>query len=170
MSNNQSNLGGPGLIAPKDASKKGSGTEITLWEAPSGGYVRGSIVQGVKTSITEVDADAWNGPTGSNMNAGIPTASDDAVLAVVTGDGPYLNGHSAPVQVDGDTYALVSFTTATHVEGTALYVHDGEAYLTNNAADEDAGRKCAILRQTVVAANATPRLVRVIFQGLPPFL
>ena len=170
MSNNQSNLGWPGLIAPKDASKKGSGTEITLWEAPAGGYVRGSVVQGVKTSITEVAADAWNAPNGSNMNAGITTASDDAVLAVVTGDGPYLNGSSAPVQVDGDTYARVSFTAGTYTEGWALYADEDHDYLIEDTAVATIGRKCAILRQTVVVASTTTLLVRVIFQGLPPFL
>lgn len=175
MSNHQANLGGPGLLSPQDGTRKGSGTPVKVWQVPTGGFVRGSIVQGIKgamSSIDGVDNNQFNGPTGVNMNVGIPTDSDDAVLGVITDEGPFLAGHEARVHVSGMVRVKLEVTNTTaYTEGQALYAIDGEDFLTANASRAGGvGRKCGMLLQAFTASANEEKVVLALFQGLPPYL
>lgn len=180
MTNNQTNLGGPGILAPTDHLAEGKGVAVTLYQEPSGGYQRGSVAQIMKaslaTAIEAVQTNDFNGPDGLNANAGSVTDEDDAVAVVVNQSGAFLAGSSAKCVVTGRMLVRVYVESGTaYNEGQPVYLVDGEDYVTTNATltGETIGRKCGILAESIAADARTagaPSLMTVLFNGLPPYL
>lgn len=185
MTNNQTNVAGPLLLAPMDCKNRGAGARVLNWEATR---VQGSVVHfmkpGLAASVASVETNAIDNLTGGLANVGTPSTSvntgDDAFLGVVTDRGTVPIGGYASVVVNGDMYARVRFVddgggdSEAIAEFAALYMANGKDYLVADATlvDETVGRKCGVILADFPAASMTPgvHLVRVLFKGTPAYI
>lgn len=185
MTSNQANLGGTQMIAPQDGKVPGRGPELTVWEAT---FKRGGVIQfmkpGLAASIASVETNQVDTDRGGWANGGVvdfgSTSGDDVCCAVVTTKEDVPAGHEASAVVDGDVYVLCFFedNTGTSVaipEFSALYLVEGEQYVTANASltGKTIGRKCGIVLEDFTAGARTSgqaHLVRALFKGLPAYL
>lgn len=177
MTINQTNVGGPFLLAPIDARNTGTGITVTV---RGGTAPQGAVRQFMKPGLADAEAAVEYGidsaEGGLTNVAKVDTSvnsGDDVFACVVTDKETVADDGEARVVVSGRVRVLLLAEASTaYPEYTPIYMVDDQDYVTTNASLAGVGRKCGVLLGDYDSGDlaAGTHLVDVLFVGTPPYL
>lgn len=179
MTINQTNVGGPFLLAPIDARNTGTGITVTV---RGGTAPQGAVRQFMKPGLADAEAAVEYGidsAEGGLTNVALVDATvnngDDVFACVVTDKETVADDGEARAVVSGRVKVLLIAESATaYPEYTPIYMVSGQNYVTTNSSlsGETVGRKCGVLLGDYNSGDlaAGTHLVDVLFVGTPAYL